>query len=123
MGFNMNTVIKDTLRNIQLVETNRRFSIEGKDSKVYDYTDAILAATSFLPNSTTIRERVKLLLDDYDLLYDKNLSIIELMEKIDGLDFYILKSLKNTFDGKMPLKGFIVSITMNIIAMFRRKRL
>ena len=77
----MNTVIKDTLRNIQLVETNRRFSIEGKDSKVYDYTDAILAATSFLPNSTTIRERVKLLLDDYDLLYDKNLSIIELMEK------------------------------------------
>lgn len=25
---------------------------------------------------------------------------LELMEKIDGLDFYILKSLKNTFDGK-----------------------
>lgn len=48
---------------------------------------------------------------------------LELMEKINGLDFYILKSLKTLLMVKMPLKGFIVSTTMNIIAMFRRKRL
>ena len=29
---------------------------------------------------------------------------LELMEKIDGLDFYILKSLKNTFDGKNAIE-------------------
>lgn len=49
--------------------------------------------------------------------------VLRINGKIDGLDFYILKSLKTLLMVKMPLKGFIVSTTMNIIAMFRRKRL